>query len=250
MALAKRETRIEQQSAKMKTAPPAKLPVVSLVLGVLSIIGMMISLWMIFLYAPTELIQGNVQRIFYFHVPMAWIGMLAFVVLAVASIAYIVTKDERWDWMARAAAESGAVFITLATILGSIWGKTTWGTWWSWDPKLTAVLVMWFMYIAYIMLRSYMGRTTRSAYSGAVLAIVGVIDVPIIYLSAVWWRTLHPGPEITNGDLPSSVLWTLMVSLLTFTLFYSFLMIQLYQLQKVQVQAERLRAAVEYGFDE
>ncbi len=250
MALAKRETRTEQQSAKIKTSPPEKLPAASLILGALSFIGMMISLWMIFQYAPTDAVQGNAQRIFYFHVPMAWIGMLAFIVLAVASIAYIITKDERWDWLARAAAESGAVFITLATILGSIWGKITWGTWWSWDPKLTAVLVMWFMYIAYIMLRSYMGRTTSSAYSGAVLAIVGVIDVPIIYLSAVWWRTLHPGPEVGNGDLPASVTLTLMVSLVTFTLFYSFLMIQLYQLQKVQVQAERLRAGVEYGLDE
>ncbi|MBV9259156.1 MAG: cytochrome c biogenesis protein CcsA [Ktedonobacteraceae bacterium] len=250
MALAKRQTRIEPQGVKIKTSPPAKLPVASLILGTLSFIGMMISLDMIFLYAPTELVQGDAQRIFYFHVPMAWIGMLAFIILAIASIAYLITKDERWDWVARAAAESGAVFITLATILGSIWGKTTWGTWWSWDPKLTAVLVMWFMYIAYIMLRSYMGRTVSSAYSGAVLAIVGVIDVPIIYLSVVWWRTLHPGPEVASGDLPSSVVLTLMVSLVTFTLLYSFLMIQLYSLQKTQTQTERLRADVEYGLDE
>ncbi len=142
MALAKRETRIEQQSAKIKSPRSGKLPLASLILGTLSFVGMMISLWMIFLYAPTEEVQGDAQRIFYFHVPMSWIGMLAFVILAIASIAYLITKDERWDWVARAAAESGAVFITLATILGSIWGKTTWGTWWSWDPKLTAVLVI------------------------------------------------------------------------------------------------------------
>ncbi len=247
MALAKREERIELQSATIKTVPPAKQPLASLILGALAFIGMMVSLWMIFLYAPTEAVQGDAQRIFYFHVPMAWIGMLAFVILASASIAYIISKDERWDWVARAAAESGAVFITLATILGSIWGKTTWGTWWSWDPKLTAVLVMWFMYIAYIMLRSYMGRTSSSAYAGAVLAIVGVIDVPIIYLAVVWWRGIHPGPA---ENLPSSAVLTLMVSLLTFTLLYSFLMIQLYQLQKVQAQAERLRSGVQYGLDE
>ncbi len=248
MALAKRETRIEQQSTK---APPRiEVPVASLVLGALSFIGMMISLWMIFLYAPTEAVQGDVQRIFYFHVPMAWIGMLAFVIIAVSGIVYLIKKDERWDWVARAAAESGAVFITLAIILGSIWGKTTWGTWWTWDPKLTAVLVLWFMYIAYIMLRSYMGRSASSAYAGAVLAIVGVIDVPIIYLSVQWWRALHPGPEVASGDLPGSVVLTLMVSLVTFTLFYSFLMMQLYNLQKLQAQAQRLRANVEYGLDE
>ncbi len=250
MALVKRETRIELQPAGTNAAPRTRLPLASLILGVLSFTGMMISLWMIFLYAPTEAVQGDAQRIFYFHVPMAWIGMLAFIVLAVASIAYLISKKEHWDWLARSAAESGAVFITLATILGSIWGKTTWGTWWTWDPKLTAVLVLWFMYIAYIMLRSYMGRTTTSAYSGAVLAIIGVIDVPIIYLSVQWWRTLHPGPEVASGDLPASVVLTLMVSLVTFTLLYGFLMIQLYNLQKLQARAQRLRASVEYGLDE
>jgi heme exporter protein C len=248
MALAKRETRIEPQSSK---APPrAGVPLASLLLGGLSFIGMMISIWMIFLYAPTEVVQGNAQRIFYFHVPMAWIGKLAFGIGAVGGIGYLIKKDERWDWVARAAAESGAVFITLAIILGSIWGKTTWGTWWTWDPKLTAVLVLWFMYIAYIMLRSYMGRSASSAYAGAVLAIIGVIDVPIIYMSVQWWRTLHPGPEVADGDLPASVVLTLMVALVTFTLFYSFLMIQLYNLQKLQTQAQRLRASVEYGPDE
>lgn len=247
MALAKREAPVDQQSANRKMSRPVRVPVASLILGILTFIGMMISLWMIFLYAPTDAVQGDAQRIFYFHVPMAWIGMLAFVILAIASIAYLITKNERWDWLARAAAEAGTVFITLAIILGSIWGKTTWGTWWSWDPKLTAVLIMWFMYIAYIMLRSYMGRTSTSAYSGAVLAIVGVIDVPIIYLAVVWWRGIHPGPV---SDLPPSAVLTLMVSLLTFTLFYGFLMIQLYQLQKAQTRAERLRAGVEYGLDE
>lgn len=248
MALAKRETRIEPQSTSVPPYPA--VPVASLVLGTLSFIGMMISLWMIFLYAPTEAVQGDVQRIFYFHVPMAWIGMLAFGIVAVGGIGYLIKRDERWDWVARAAAESGAVFITLAIILGSIWGKMTWGTWWTWDPKLTAVLVLWFMYIAYIMLRSYMGRSASSAYAGAVLAIVGVVDVPIIYMSVLWWRTLHPGPEVADGDLPTSVVLTLMVSLITFTLFYSFLMVQLYNLQKLQAQAQRLRASVEYGFDE
>ena len=248
MALAKRETRSEPQNI---VAPPrAGMPIASLVLGGLSFIGMMISLWMIFLYAPTEAVQGDVQRIFYFHVPIAWIGMLAFGIVAVGGIGYLIKRDERWDWVARAAAECGAVFITLAIVLGAIWGKTTWGTWWSWDPKLTAALVLWFMYIAYIMLRNYMGRSARSAYAGAVLAIIGVIDVPIIYLSVQWWRTLHPGPEVASGDLPASVVLTLMVSLATFTVFYSFLMVQLYHLQKLQTQAQRLRISVEYGLDE
>ncbi len=247
MALANRPTTIEQQDAAVTTGQQGmNLPIASLVLGTLSLIGMMVSIWMIFLYAPTDAIEGQPQRIFYFHVPVAWIGMLAFGVVTVAGIGYLWKKDERWDWAARASAEIGAVFITLALITGSIWGKTTWGTWWTWDARLTTTLILWFIYIGYLMLRSYMGRTHESARSGAVLAIIGLIDVPIIYESVNWWRTLHPQAEVgTPGALPPSVVLTLMISLVTFTLFYSFLMIQLYQLQRMQTLAQRLRASVE-----
>jgi heme exporter protein C len=247
MALANRPTTIEQQDAAVTTKQRgADLPIASLVLGGLSLIGMMVSIWMIFLYAPTDAIEGQPQRIFYFHVPVAWIGMLAFGVVAFAGIGYLWKKDERWDWAARASAELGAVFISLALITGSIWGKTTWGTWWTWDARLTTTLILWFIYIGYLMLRSYMGRTHESARSAAVLAIIGLIDVPIIYESVNWWRTLHPQPEIgTPGALPPQVVLTLMISLVTFTLFYSFLMIQLYQLQRMQTLAQRLRASIE-----
>ncbi|HLH62580.1 MAG TPA: cytochrome c biogenesis protein CcsA [Ktedonobacteraceae bacterium] len=247
MALVNQETGLTQQEAvaKARRREPG-LPVASLVLGALSLTGMMISIWMIFLYAPTDAIEGQPQRIFYFHVPIAWIAMLAFVVVALAGIGYLWKKDERWDWAARAAAELGAVFATLTLITGSIWGRTTWGTWWTWDARLTTTLILWFIYIGYLMLRSYMGRTHASARAGAVLAIIGVIDIPIIYESVNWWRTLHPQAEVgTPGALPPSVVLTLMVSLTTFTLFYSFLMIQLYQLQRMQAVAQRLRASME-----
>jgi heme exporter protein C len=247
MALAKRETHVEQRDAGIETKQSvARYPIISWILGTLSFLGMMISIWMIFLYAPTDAVQGQPQRIFYFHVPMAWLGMLGFVVVTAAGIGYLVKKDERWDWVARASAELGAVFITLALITGSIWGKTTWGTWWTWDARLTTTLILWFIYIGYLMLRSYMGRTHASARAGAVLAIIGLIDVPIIYESVNWWRTLHPPAQVgVAGALPPSVVLTLMVSLATFTLLYSFLMIQLYQLQRMQTLAQRLRASIE-----
>jgi len=233
-------------SKPLREQPAPGLPIVSLVLGMLSFIGMMFSIGMIFLYAPTDAVEGNAQRIFYFHVPIAWIGMLSFGVLTAAGIGYLVTKRDHWDWLARAAAEIGAVFITLALVTGSIWGRITWGTWWTWDPKLTATLILWFMYIGYIMLRSYMGRTTSSGYAGAVLSIVGLVDVPIIYLSVQWWRGLHPSAQVgVQGALPSSVVLTLMVSLVTFTIFYSFLMIQIYQFQRLQALAQSLRSSVE-----
>lgn len=248
MALIRQETDLKHQHNSTATERRnARLPLISLVLGALSFAGMMISLWMIFLYAPTDAIQGQPQRIFYFHVPMAWIGMLGFIVLALAGIVYLWKRDERWDWVARASAEVGMIFLTIALVLGSIWGKTTWGTWWSWDPKLTAVLILWFMYVGYLMLRSYMGRTDAGARAAAVLAIVGVIDVPIIYEATNWWRTLHPPAQVgVAGALPNEAVVTLMVSLTTFTLLYSFLMIQLYQLQKLQTLVQRLRANVEY----
>ncbi len=247
MALVKKEATIKRGAAKVgANQRKTRFPVISMILGALSLIGMMVSIWMIFLYAPMDAIQGNPQRIFYFHVPMAWLGMLSFVIVAIGGIVYLVKKDEHWDWVARASAELGAFFITLALILGSIWGKTIWGTWWTWDARLTTTLILWFIYIGYLMLRSYMGRSPASARAGAVMAIIGVIDLPIIYESVNWWRTLHPTAQVgVQGALPPSVVLTLMVALTTFTLLYSFLMIQLYQLQRAQAITQQLRASIE-----
>ena len=245
IAVVKQTTDISD-AAQATKRPAARLPIASLILGALALAGMSIAIWMIFLYAPEDAVQGQPQRIFYFHVPIAWLAMLGFIVVAVGGIGYLITKDERWDWAARAAAEIGAVFATLTLITGSIWGKTIWGTWWTWDARLTTTLILWFIYIGYLMLRSYMGRTHSSARAGAVLAIIGVIDVPIIYESVNWWRTLHPGPQVgVAGALPNSVVLTLMISLTSFTLLFSFLMIQLYQLQRLQTLAQRLRASLE-----
>src|SRR2546421_9870108 len=124
MALANRDAKVERQDSSIgRAGRDARLPIVSLVLLALTFVGMMISIAMIFLYVPTDAIEGIPQRIFYFHVPVAWIGMLAFGVLAAASIGYLWKKDERWDWLARASAEVGTIFITLALISGSIWGE-------------------------------------------------------------------------------------------------------------------------------
>ncbi len=236
----------QQESGKDRARSSPRLPIASLILGLLALTGMSLSIWMIFLYAPEDAVQGQPQRIFYFHVPIAWLAMLGFIVVAVGGIGYLITRDERWDWAARAAAEIGTLFTTLTLILGSIWGKTIWGTWWTWDARLTTTLILWFIYIGYLMLRSYMGHTHSSARAGAVLAIIGVIDIPIIYESVNWWRTLHPGPQVgVAGALPNSVVLTLMISLTSFTLLFSFLMIQLYQLQRLQTLAQRLRASLE-----
>jgi heme exporter protein C len=220
-------------------------PLFSLLLGALAFVGMMVSIWAIFLYAPTDAIEGLSQRIFYFHVPVAWLAMLSFLIVALGGIVYLWRDDERWDWLALAAAELGAVCTTLTLITGSLWGRATWGTWWTWDARLTTSLILWFLYIGYLMLRSYLGKTRTGARAGAVLAIVGAIDVPIIYESVNWWRTLHPSAEIgTPGALPPSVVLVLMLALASFTLFYVVLLIQLYQMQRLQSLAQRLRASL------
>src|SRR5436309_13494248 len=249
MALAKQGTNVERRDAHAKgIAQAERFPIVSMVLLALTFVGMMISIWMIFLYAPTDAIEGDAQRIFYFHLPSAILGMLSLGIVALGGIMYLWKKDERWDWIARAAAELGTVFLTFALITGSIWGRTTWGTWWTWDARLTTTLILWFIYIGYLMLRSYMGRTPASARAGAVLAIIGLIDVPIIYESVNWWRTLHPHAVLPLGSAPRcppEMLLTLVVAFITFMLLLSLLMVQLYQLEKMQTLAQQLRASVE-----
>jgi heme exporter protein C len=216
-----------------------------LILGGLSLIGIMVSIWMIFFYTPVDALQGEPQRILYIHVPTAWGGMLGFIILAVVGMIYLFRPHEPLDWIARASAEVSAVYLSITLLLGMLWGKPIWGAWWVWDPKLTASLILWFMYIGYIMIRSSMGRTRDSARVGAVIGIVGVIDVPIIYLSVQWWRGQHPTAEIgVQGALPAEATLTFLVTTLTFTLLYCFLLIMIYQLQKLQTRAEQLRAIV------
>lgn len=247
MAIAKHEA----DAARAKKAEELRgrnrgLAGVDYIIGGLSLIGLALSSWMIFFYAPEDALQLDPQRIFYLHVACAWLGMLAFILLAVASIVCLVRKDERWDWIARANAEVGTIFISIALITGSVWGRPIWGTWWVWDARLTATLILWFMYVGYLMLRNYMGRTLDSMRVGAVMALVGAVDVPIIYLSVNWWRGQHPTQQIGNTDagLPPEALATMFVTLIAFTLLFIFLVRQVYHLQRAQSIAQRLRAIV------
>jgi heme exporter protein C len=218
------------------------------VLAVATIIMTLAAIWMAFKYAPTDALQGDVQRIEYFHVAIAWIAFLAFFVVFVASLMYLWRRDERWDWVARSAAEIGTVFTTLVLITGSLWGHIIWGAWWAWDARLTTTLILWFIYVGYLLLRSYTGRSAGGARAAAVLGIVGFIDVPIDYLSVTWWRTLHPSYQVPLGQqaqAPASVVSTLLVAVLAFTLLFTFLLLLVYRLQRAQSVAQRLRARIE-----
>ncbi len=216
----------------------------------LTTIGMMVTIWAAFIYAPTELVEGPVQRIFYVHVPLAWISYLAFFFVLVGSALYLWRRDDRWDTFARVNAEIGTVFTTLVLISGSLWGRAFWGAWWVWDERLTTSLLMWFIYVGYLALRSYTGRTAQGARAAAVVGILGFVVTPINYMSVKWWRTLHPDQVLPLGgtpQLPASMIIALMISLVTFTLLYALLAIEVYKLERAQAEAERLRAEVELG---
>ena len=219
-----------------------------LALGGAAGLGVMVAIWMAFLFTPTDAVQGNVQRIEYFHVPIAWVAFLAFFVVFGASAMYLWKRDVRWDFLARASAEIGAVFTTLVLITGSIWGRAVWGTWWAWDARLTTTLILWFIYVGYLVLRSYTGWSEGGARAAAVLGIVGFVDVPIDYLSVTWWRTLHPALQVPLGgqpQAPASVVTALMLCMVAFTLVYGFVLLQVYRLQRMQFDAQRLRASIE-----
>lgn len=202
---------------------------------------MLAALYLVFIYVPTEKHTGVVQRIFYFHVPLAWVSFLAFFVVFVGSILYLWKRTVRWDTLAHASAEVGIVFTTLVLITGSVWAKPVWGVWWTWDARLTATLVLWFTYIAYLLVRNYAREPAQGARISAVLGIVGFIDVPIVALAINLWRTQHPTPIIFEEGLIPPMLFTLVVCVATFTVLYVVLVIQSISLKKLEADIQHLK---------
>jgi heme exporter protein C len=207
--------------------------------GALSAISFPILLAMAFFYAPEDANQGAAQRIFYIHVPSAWIGFLAFFVVFIASIAFLRTGKRKWDDMAASSAEVGVIFTTGVLITGPLWGRPVWGVYWTWDPRLTSFLMLWLIYLSYIVLRGYVPEPIRRAKFSAVLGIVGFLDVPIVYLSARWWRSEHPTQFVVeSGDLPVQMLVTLLVGVATFTFFYLYLLAVRRSVARLRAQSE------------
>ena len=212
------------------------------VLGWASLVLLAIAAYGLFFLARPDRVQGDAARIVYFHVPMAWVAFLAFFVVFAASVAFLRTRNPRWDRLGRASAEVGVVFTTLVLITGAIWGYPIWGTWWSWDPKLTTTLILWFMYLAYLMVRSY-AEPPRGARYAAIVGIVAFVDVPIVYLSSYWWRTLHPQPVIgplAEQQPSGSIVGLLLLSLVAFTVLYVYLVRVRAEIEEV---TERARLA-------
>lgn len=208
----------------------------------LSFILFVAALYLVFIYVPTEKVMGIVQRIFYLMVPMGWLSLLSFLIIFVGSILYLVKRQSKWDTLAYSSAEVGIVFTTLALIIGSIWAKPIWGVWWTWEPRLTATLVLWFIYIAYFVVRSFATEESRGARFAAVVGIIGFIDIPIVALATTMWRGIHPGPLIfQQGGLAPAMLLTLLVSIAAFTALYAFLLMQRVSLRNDEIEIKRLK---------
>jgi heme exporter protein C len=194
-------------------------------LGWLSALALVAGLVMGFGVAPRELTQGNVQRIMYLHVPTAWVAYLAFGVVLVASIAYLWSRSGTADRLAHASAEVGVVFTGLTIAAGSIWGKPTWGTWWTWDARLTTVAILFVMYVGYLLLRATVEDRERAARYCAVLGIVAALDLPLVHFSVYWWRTLHQPPSVLKPGAPTMapvILAALLVNVGAFTILYAY----------------------------
>jgi len=198
--------------------------------------------------SPADSVQGDLVRIMYVHVPAAWLAYLAFAVTFVGSIAYLVTRRLSWDRIAAASAEIGVYFTGLTIALGMIWGKSTWGVWWTWDARLTLTAIMFFVYLGYLALRRTTDDPIARANRAAVLGIVGAVQIPLVHFSVVWWRGLHQPPSIIRPDGPaiqdSMMLVALFVGVVAFTVVYVSLMVKRIELMHLD---DRLDAAERAG---
>lgn len=197
--------------------------------------------------AGTDRLQGPPQRIFYVHVPSAWIAFLAFFLVFVFSVRYLIWRKQNDDIRAHACAEVGVVFCTFVLLTGPIWARPIWGVWWTWDARLTTSLILWMIYVGYLMLRAYMTDPEQRARYAAVLGILGFIDVPIVHMSVLWWRTLHPGPVVVRAggmrELPSSMHVALWSCLLAFTLLFIYFVRRRTEIERMSGRLEASRVS-------
>jgi len=209
------------------------------------------ALYLIFIFAPAERVQGDVQRLLYGHVSTAWLAFLSFGIVGISGIIFLWNKDTRWDSLAVAAAEIGVVFTTVTLVTGSIWGRSIWNAWWAWDPRLTTTIVLWFIYVAYLILRTYIDDISVRRRVAAIFGIFGFVDVPIVWFSVQWWRSLHPVQTITQagGGMPREMLATLLMTLVAFTVFFFIVLRQRYLLERASEEGDDLRAAVHRQLD-
>lgn len=205
------------------------------IFGILTLITLILSVVLTFYWAPTDSAMGMVQKIMYVHVPAVWLTFLAFFVTFIYSIRYLWKRDEYFDMVAYATAEIGVLFCGLGLATGSIWGKPTWNTYWTWDARLTTFLILFLIFAGYLLLRKYVQYGEKQARLAAIIAIIGTLDIPLIHQSVTWWRTLHQPSTMFSakkGMIDSSMQTTLWISVLAFTFLFIFLTISRVELEK------------------
>ena len=205
-------------------------------LGISALISLAWALYSIFFIAKLDRFQSVPQKIFYIHVPSAWISFVAFFLVFIFSLKYLYTSRSRDDLLANSFAEVGVFFNTLVLITGPIWAKPIWGVWWTWDARLTTSLILWLLYVAYLMLRSYIDDFERRARLSAILGIFSFLNVPIVHYSVLWWRTLHPAPVVIRSggmsDLPMSMHIALWSSCFSVVVLFIYLVRKRYKIGK------------------
>lgn len=228
-------------------------------LTIISGVLMLVALVMALVWAPdavnlTAPAERAAQRIFYFHVPSAWIGFLAFVVSAVASLLYLITRRQKWDIWALSSVELGVVFFAMVMLSGPIWAKPTWNVWWTWDPRLTISTISWLLYIGYLMLRGAVDNPDRQARFAAVYAIIAAMSVPINWIAIRWWRTIHPAVVLPGNNssaqggfgMSADIQITLIFCVFAFTVFYIALMVHRIKLENLKRRVETLKQQILY----
>ncbi len=206
----------------------------------LLLLSMIAALALVFLYVPTEKEMGLVQRIFYFHVPSAVSAFVAFLLVFIGSIQYLRTQAAKWDRLARCAAELGVLFSAIVLVTGPLWARPIWGVYWRWEPRLTSMLIMFSLYVAYLMVRSYGADSTRTPRLAAVLGILAFANVPLVYYSGNLWaveQQLHPQRIALDAEMK----YTLYVCFGAFFLLFSFLLSRRLELEKVADELTRLK---------
>ena len=201
------------------------------VLHSVTLVAMLVALWMMFRWVPTDVSQGAVQRILYLHVPVAWVSMVAIVVVAFASVMYLRTRDAKWDRRAVSVAEVGLVFGAVMLVSGIVWARPVWLVWWTGEAKLTTALILFLIYVAYLMFRAYFPPGDQRRRISAIIAILGAIDTPIIYYASILFQESHPpavvGPLADDESaVAAQIGLTLLVSVVAFTLLFLSILVE------------------------
>jgi heme exporter protein C len=219
-------------------------PFADRILPPLATVAMLAAIWCVFLYVPNERTQGAVQRIFYFHVGSAWACFIAFFVAAGASGLYLWRGRPEHDWLAIAAVEIGMLFCTIVLVTGPIWARPIWGAWWTWDPRLTMTVILWTIYAVYLVMRAGARDDPQIARYAAVLALIGVLDIPLIRVSVRLWRGIHPSvisaPAEKGGLEDPRMVVGLMVALGAFALVFLWLLWLRYEGSRLRDGLQRL----------